>query len=85
MRTIGMDTHCVAADVVALQDGTLIRLGHVPMLKDCLRTSEQRELSHDDYVVTKITGNAASLADLLVTPDRYLQLTNADQSQLCRK
>ncbi len=48
MRIIGMDIHRVAAEVVALQDGKLTRLGRIPMLRDHLTAFAQKELTHDD-------------------------------------
>ncbi len=65
MRIIGMDIHRVAAEVVALCDGELTRLGRVPMLRDRLEGFARKELTHDDHVVIEATGNAASVAELL--------------------
>ena len=65
MRIIGMDIHRVAAEVVALCDGELRRLGRVPMLRDRLEGFARKELTHDDHVVIEATGNAASVAELL--------------------
>lgn len=65
MRIIGMDIHRVAAEIVALCEGELARLGRVPMLRDQLEAFARKELSHDDHVVIEATGNAASVAELL--------------------
>lgn len=82
MRIIGMDIHRVAAEVVALQDGKLTRLGRIPMLRDRLTAFAEKELTHDDHVVIEATGNAAALADLL-TPyvDRVI-VANPKQVRL---
>ncbi|WP_246476372.1 IS110 family transposase [Roseibium litorale] len=65
MRIIGMDIHRVAAEVVALFEGKLTKLGRVPMLREHLEAFARRELTHDDHVVIEATGNAASVAELL--------------------
>lgn len=65
MRIIGMDIHRVAAEVVALHDGKLSRLGRIPMLRDRLMAFAQKELTHDDHVVIEATGNASAVTDLL--------------------
>jgi transposase len=65
VRIIGMDIHRVAAEVVALCDGELRRLGRVPMLRDRLEGFARKELTNDDHVVIEATGNAASVAELL--------------------
>lgn len=61
MRIIGMDIHRVAAEVVALQDGQLTKLGRVPMLREELEAFAQKVLTHDDHVVVEATGNAATV------------------------
>ncbi|MEW9808770.1 IS110 family transposase [Mesorhizobium sp. ZMM04-5] len=65
MRIIGMDIHRVAAEVVALCEGELKKLGRVPMLRDRLTAFAQKELTHDDHVIIEATGNAAAVAELL--------------------
>lgn len=65
MRIIGMDIHRVAAEIVALCEGELSKLGRVPMLRDQLEAFARKELTHDDHVVIEATGNAASVAELL--------------------
>jgi transposase len=65
MRIIGMDIHRVAAEVVALHDGQVRRLGRVPMLREALEAFAQKQLSHDDHVVIEATGNAAALVDVI--------------------
>jgi transposase len=65
MRIIGMDIHRVAAEVVALCDGELVRLGRIPMLRERLEAFARKELTHDDHVVVEATGNAAAVVELL--------------------
>jgi transposase len=65
MRIIGMDIHRVAAEVVALYEGELTKLGRVPMLRDQLEAFARKELTHDDHVIVEATGNAAAVAGLL--------------------
>ncbi|WP_437344182.1 IS110 family transposase [Mesorhizobium marinum] len=60
-----MDIHRVAAEVVALCEGELKKLGRVPMLRDRLTAFAQKELTHDDHVIIEATGNAAAVAELL--------------------
>ena len=60
-----MDFHRVAAEVVALVEGKLSKLGRVPMLREHLEAFAKKELTHDDHVVIEATGNAASVAELL--------------------
>jgi hypothetical protein len=66
VRIIGMDIHRVAAEVVALSDGELSQRGRVPMLRDRLERFARKALTHDDHVVIEATGNAASVAELLL-------------------
>jgi transposase len=82
MRIIGMDIHRVAAEVVALQDGKLSRLGRIPMLRDRLMAFAQKELTHDDHVVIEATGNAAALADLLAPYVDRVIVANPKQVRL---
>ena len=65
MRIIGMDIHRVAAEAVVLQDGEIVRLGRVPMLREKLEAFARKELTHDDHVVIEATGNAAAVVDVL--------------------
>lgn len=65
MRIIGMDIHRVAAEVVALYEGELTKLGRVSMLRDQLEAFARKELTHDDHVIIEATGNAAAVAGLL--------------------
>jgi transposase len=65
MRIIGMDIHRVAAEVVSLLDGQVVKLGRVPMLREKLEAFARKELTHDDHVVIEATGNAAAVVDVL--------------------
>jgi len=64
MRIIGMDIHRAFAEVVALVDGKLRRIGRVDMRRDLLEAFA-RKLSKDDVVVVEATGNAAAVAAVL--------------------
>ncbi len=65
MRIIGMDIHRVAAEVVSLLDGKIVKLGRVQMIRDKLEHFARKELTHDDHVVIEATGNAAAVAEVL--------------------
>ncbi|WP_352923355.1 IS110 family transposase [Mesorhizobium sp. M1182] len=65
MRIIGMDIHRVAAEVVSLLDGEIVKLGRVQMLRNKLEEFARKELTHDDHVVIEATGNAAAVAEVL--------------------
>lgn len=65
MRIIGMDIHRVAAEVVSLLDGKVVKLGRVQMLRPTLKEFASKELTHDDDVVIEATGNAAAVTEVL--------------------
>jgi transposase len=65
LRIIGMDIHRVAAEVVSLLDGKIVKLGRVQMIRDKLEHFARKELTHDDHVVIEATGNAAAVAEVL--------------------
>ncbi|WP_352925583.1 IS110 family transposase [Mesorhizobium sp. M1088] len=65
MHIIGMDIHRVAAEVVSLLDGKVVKLGRVQMLRNKLEEFARKELTHDDHVVIEATGNAAAVAEVL--------------------
>ena len=65
MRIIGMDIHRVAAEVVSLLDGKIVKLGRIQMLRNKLEEFAKTELTHDDHVVIEATGNAAAVAEVL--------------------
>lgn len=54
MRVIGMDIHRVSAEVVALLDGVVTRLGRVDMRRDRLEAFARSTLTHDDRVVVEV-------------------------------
>ncbi|MER9772043.1 IS110 family transposase [Mesorhizobium sp. M0220] len=60
-----MDIHRVAAEVVSLLDGKVVKLGRVQMLRNKLEEFARKELTHDDHVVIEATGNAAAVAEVL--------------------
>jgi hypothetical protein len=64
MRIIGMDIHRVAAEIVALLEGHLTKLGRIPMTRDSLETFARKEFTHDDHVVVEATGNAAAVVEV---------------------
>ncbi|ESX09767.1 hypothetical protein X768_17450 [Mesorhizobium sp. LSJC265A00] len=41
VRIIGMDIHCVAAEVVSLLDGEIVKLGRIQMLREKLEKSSR--------------------------------------------
>jgi hypothetical protein len=57
MRVIGMDIHRVFAEVVALLDGVLTRLGRVDMRRDRLEAFARSTLTHDDHVAPSWSGS----------------------------
>ena len=78
MRIVGMDIHRVAAEVVALCDGELVRLGRVPMLRERLEAFAKKELTHDDHVVVEATGNAAAVVEVLAPFVERVVIANRD-------
>ncbi|TGU58109.1 IS110 family transposase, partial [Mesorhizobium sp. M2D.F.Ca.ET.147.01.1.1] len=60
-----MDINRVAAEVVSLLDGEIVKLGRVQMLRNKLEEFARRELTRDDHVVIEATGNAAAVAEVL--------------------
>ncbi|WP_407943163.1 IS110 family RNA-guided transposase [Methylobacterium oxalidis] len=77
-----MDIHRVAAEVVALQDGQLTKLGRVPMLRDALDAFAQKVLTHDDHVVVEATGNAATVVAILAPHVGRVVVANPKQVRL---
>jgi transposase len=65
LRVIGMDIHRVFAEVVALSDGKVTRLGRVDMRRDRLEAFARSTLTRDDHVVVEATGNAAAVVEVL--------------------
>lgn len=64
-RIIGIDILRVAAEVVSLLDGEIVKHGRVQMLRNKLEEFAGRELTHDDHVVIEATGNTAAVAEML--------------------
>ena len=79
MRIIGMDIHRVAAEVVSLLDGEIVKLGRVQMLRNKLEEFARRELTHDDHVVIEATGNAAAVAEVLSPYVNRIVIANPKQ------
>lgn len=82
MRIVGMDIHRVAAEVVALCDGELVRLGRVPMLRERLEAFAKKELTHDDHVVVEATGNAAAVVEVLAPFVERVVIANPKQVRM---
>src|ERR671911_182202 len=68
LRVIGMDIHRVFAEVVALSDGKVTRLGRVDMRRDRLEAFARSTLTRDDHVVVEATGNAAAVVEVCLLP-----------------
>jgi hypothetical protein len=82
MRIIGLDIHRVAAEAVALHDGTFRKLGRIPMLREALEDFARKNLTHDDHVVIEATGNAASVAELLAPHVDRVVIANPKQVRM---
>nr|WP_156653398.1 IS110 family transposase [Methylobacterium sp. Leaf111] len=82
MRIIGMDVHRVAAEVVALLDGKLVKLGRIPMLRERLEAFARTELTHDDHVVIEATSNAAAVVEVLAPYVDRVVIANPKQVRL---
>lgn len=79
MRSVGMDIHRVAAEVVSLLDGEIVKLGRVQMLREKLEEFARKELTHDDHVVIEATGNAAAVAEVLSPYVERIVIANPKQ------
>ena len=82
MRVIGMDIHRVFAEVVALLDGAVTRLGRVDMRRDRLEAFARSTLTHDDHVVVEATGNAAAVVEVLAPHVGRVVIANPKQVRL---
>lgn len=82
MRIVGMDIHRVAAEVVALHEGALIKLGRIPMLRERLEAFAKSELTHDDHVIIEATGNASSVAEVLAPHVGRVVIANPKQVRM---
>ncbi|MBA1142497.1 hypothetical protein [Mesorhizobium neociceri] len=65
LRIIGMNIHRVAAEVVSLLDGEIVKRGRVQMLRNNLEEFARRELTHDDHLLIETAGNATAVAEVL--------------------
>lgn len=79
MRIIAWDIDRVAAEVVSLLDGEIVKLGRVQMLRNRLEEFARRELTHDDHVVIEATGNAAAVAEVLSPYVDWIVVANPKQ------
>jgi transposase len=82
MRVIGMDIHRVLAEVVALLDGSVTRLGRVDMRRDRLAEFARSTLTHDDHIVVEATGNAAAVVEVLSPHVGRVVIANPKQVRL---
>ena len=82
LRVIGMDIHRVFAEVVALLDGKLTRLGRVDMRRDRLEAFARSTPTHDDHVVVEATGNAAGVAEVIGPHVGRVVIANPKQVRL---
>ena len=81
MRVIGMDISRAFAELVALQNGRLTRMGRVDMRRDTL-SAFAGKLCPDDVVVVEATGNAAAVAELLAPHVARVVIANPKQVRL---
>lgn len=82
MRIVGMDIHRVAAEVVALEDGEVVKLGRVPMLRVELEAFAKARLTHRDHVVVEATGNAAAVVEVLAPYVDRVVIANPKQVRM---
>lgn len=82
MRIVGIDIDRVTAEVVALHDGVLIKLGRIPLLRESLEAFARSELTHDDHVVIEATGNASSVAEVLAPHVGRVIIANPKQVRM---
>jgi transposase len=82
LRVIGMDIHRVFAEVAALLDGKVTRLGRVDMRRDRLEAFARSTLTHDDHVVVEATGNAAAVVEVLKPHVGRVIIANPKQVRL---
>jgi transposase len=82
LRIIGMDIHRVFAEVVALVDGKVTRLGRVDMRRDRLEVFARSTLTRDDHVVVEATGNAAAVIEALRPHVGRVVIANPKQVRL---
>ncbi len=81
MRVVGMDIHRVFAEAVALEDGTVKRLGRIGMTRLHLEAFA-RTLGRDDHVVVEATGNATAVVEVLAPHVGRVVVANPRQVRL---
>jgi transposase len=82
LRVIGMDIHRVFAEVVALVDGKVTRLGRVDMRRDRLEAFARSTLAREDHVVVEAAGNAAAVVEVLAPHVGRVVIANPKQVRL---
>ena len=76
-----MDIHRIFAEVAAVEDGQLVRLGRVDLERD-RRLTFARTLARDDHVVIEAAGNAAAVAEILKPHVGRVVVANPKQVRL---
>lgn len=84
MRIIGLDIHRVFAEAVALEDGSLKRLGRIGMTRDHLAAFAET-LAPADHVVVEATGNATAVVEILAPHVARVAAANPLQVHLIAK
>jgi transposase len=84
MRIIGLDIHRVFAEAVALEEGSLKRLGRIGMTRDHL-TAFVGTLLPTDHVVVEATGNATAVVEILAPHVARVAVANPLQVHLIAK
>ena len=69
----------MAAEVVSLLDGEIVKLGRVQMLRHKLEEFARKELTRDDHVVIEATGNATAVAEVLAPYVDRIVIANPKQ------
>jgi transposase len=78
---VGLDIHRVFAEAVMLDDGKVVRLGRVGMMREHLEAFA-RTLTHDDHVVVEATGNAATVVEVIAPHVGRVVIANPRQVRL---
>ena len=84
MRIIGMDIHRVFAEVVALDEGVIKRLGRIGMTRPHLEAFA-RTLFPTDHVIVEATGNATAVMEILAPHVARVVVANPLQVHLIAK
>ncbi|MER9902425.1 hypothetical protein NKJ44_30650, partial [Mesorhizobium sp. M0130] len=78
MRIIGMDIHRVAAEVVSLLDGEIVKLGRVQMLRNKLEEFARKERSRPVNTAEVLASAGITSVGLIAMDcDEFLQLLDA--------